>query len=176
MTWTLPILDDPETGFIVSTDTGGGALRAYRIQCVSIHPTIHRKTVSWVDRLGESHGSGTMEITPLTVERGARNVDFTLTFTAATALPDAGNYQLKITIPDGVTTELLANQVSSPHTGKLKPDTDTDVDAKTVKDNVITWEGLTLKKNEEFVTKVNDVDILDDAASFRWEIELGEVR
>ena len=122
------------------------------------------------------NGSGMMAVEPANVEQGSRNVDFTLTFTAAT---DFTELDLKIELPNVFDTELQGKDrsgdgyVTSSDTAKLKE----SERAKhlVVDSNTITWIALTLSEGRTFTTTIKDMDLLEETGDFRWGVTLGAI-
>ena len=124
-------------------------------------------------------GSGTMAVDPINVEQGSRNVDFTLTFKAQA---DFSNFDLKITAPDVIDTELQKDNRSGDgyvngsggavHADHKDKDAGKADDELVVSNNTITWNGLILNEGRTFTTTIADVDILEETGPAQWVVTL----
>ena len=117
-------------------------------------------------------GSGTMAVKPNLFEQGARSKNITLTFTAATDLPDGG-LDLVITAPFFIETELVENtHVPQAAASKFHKDVEA-ADRLVVGGNTITWSKIVLREGEKFVTQINRVNLREETGVDRWGVTLG---
>ena len=116
-------------------------------------------------------------ISPATVNQGSRSVDIKIVFTATT---DFTEQVLKIVRPSEIVTDLQEEKGSDDghvdSSTKSKLDSDVDADDRLVitGGNTITWDNVSLKKNEEFITVITEVDIQEDTGSAQWAVSLGD--
>ena len=124
-------------------------------------------------------GSGRMQISPVSLEAGAPQRTFTLTYTAYTKLTDVN---IRITA-DGIITvdpnenddidiELQTDTASDyGHvSGSVSSSASTAPDAPTVSGDFITWEGVTLVKDDKLTTTISRVDVTETPDNYEWEV------
>ena len=121
-------------------------------------------------------GSGMVAINPAPVNQGSRSVDIKIVFTATT---DFTEQVLEIVRPSEIVTDLQEEKGSDDghvdSSTKSKLDSDVDADDRLVitGGNTITWDNVTLKKGEEFITVITEVDIQEDTGEAQWAVSLG---
>ena len=122
-------------------------------------------------------GSGMVAISPPTVNQGSRSVDIKIVFTATT---DFTEQVLKIVRPSEIVTDLQEEKSSDDghvdSSTKSKLDSDVDADDRLVINtggDTITWDNVSLKKGEEFITVITEVDIQEDTGEAQWAVSLG---
>ena len=123
-----------------------------------------------------------MQISPPSVENGVTKRDFTLTYTAYTAV--TGNIQITpagIVLDDADDTDNVdveLQDTSSGAYGHVSGSTSPSGNSPGTLaiDNVagtITWAGVELAKNAKLTIKVDNVDITEDADNYEWEVRVG---
>ena len=133
--------------------------------------------------IGAVEGSGRMQISPASVENGATKRDFTLTYTAYTAVTGS-NIQITpagIVLDDADDTDNVDVELqedSSSAYGYVSGSTSPSGNSPgtLVIDNVagtITWEGVELAKGAKLTIKVDNVDVTEDADNYEWEVQVG---
>ena len=133
--------------------------------------------------IGAVEGSGRMQISPASVENGATKRDFTLTYTAYTAV--TGNIQITpagIVLDDADDTDnvdvKLQNETSGAYGfvgGSTSPSGNSPgiLDEDMLASGVIEWEGVTLAKGAKLTIDVDNVDVTEDADNYGWEVRVG---
>ena len=116
-------------------------------------------------------GSGTLEVTPVSVKQDFKDTTFSLVYTAATEIRDADDNSLvtthlRIVVPDTLDLDSSVSVVSGVPNPNITP---------SVVNNVITWEGLSIESGKTFktvITKVNPVaDTEPQSLTWRWTTE-----
>ena len=154
-------------GFDVLTNTGSGADNGAEASI-----GIDADDVNQLDddlQIKLKDGSGTLEVTPVSVKQGFEDQTFEIVYTAATENGDAKT-QLRITVPPEL--DLKGSVVSGIPSGF--------VDGAARAENVIIWKNLpVIKAGKTFkttITKVNPVDAEHvGALSWEWSTHIATV-
>ena len=123
-------------------------------------------------------GSGTMMVEVMgtgsrLVEQNARDQTIKLTYTAATNFTKKN---LVIQMPSVIETELQETTASGKgHVSTTTPKFDASIkaaDRLKISGSQITWTGVTLRRDQTFVTIVKRVDLLEYTGDFPWDTSL----
>ena len=121
-------------------------------------------------------GSGTMVVEPMIIEQNSRDATIKLTYTAATNFTKKN---LVIQMPSVIETELQETNASGKgHVSTTTPRFDASIkaaDRLIIAGSTITWTGVTLRRDQTFVTMVKRVDLLEYTGDFPWDTMLDGV-
>ena len=114
-------------------------------------------------------GSGKMDISPISLEAGARNRDIILTYTAYTKLD---GYDIEIT-PLGIVLDATNTLQKTDSSGYGYVSGSRSSNDLSITSNVITWDNITLQKNQTLRTTIRKVNISTTAGNYSWAVKVG---
>ena len=114
-------------------------------------------------------GSGKVDISPVSVEAGARRRDIILTYTAYTKLD---GYDIEIT-PDGLVLDSTNTLQKTDPSGYGYVSGSRSSSDLSITSDVITWDNVTIDKNKTLRTTIRRVDISTTAKNYKWTVKVG---